>query len=47
MPSAILFDGTATPPVPGGEYAIQHFKLKHCRNFIAEEKVAESVDFCP
>jgi hypothetical protein len=23
MPSAICFDGTATPPVPGGEYAIQ------------------------
>ena len=23
MPSAISFDGTATPPVPGGEYAIQ------------------------
>ena len=27
MPSAILFDGTATPPVPGGDYAC--FKFIH------------------
>ena len=28
MPSAILFDGTATPPVPGGDYAIQTFQTQ-------------------
>jgi len=25
MPSAILLDGTATPPILGGEYAFFHF----------------------
>ena len=29
LPSAIFLDGTATPPVPGGDYAIPNFKLTH------------------
>src|SRR5262249_47524226 len=30
-PSAPLFDGTATPPILGGEYRLQNFKVIHYR----------------
>src|SRR5205823_14990210 len=40
LPSAISFDGTASPPVPGGEYAIQIFQIDPLPGFRIEDALS-------